>query len=96
MKTIKVKDCNELGLTDKQLKAAKAVYTAIRNASKAGVVFWDNYGQLQCYNSNKIDLPVPDQSKEISLDSCDPTYYEQLNNFKSGNSDDPLYFDILT
>ncbi|HSH52511.1 MAG TPA: hypothetical protein VK982_12375 [Bacteroidales bacterium] len=83
----------DLELTEVQLKAAKAVYRAMRKASKLGVVFWDNYGTLQCYNARKITTPVPDESKEISLDENDPTYYERLDNFISGNADDPLFFD---
>lgn len=83
----------DLGLTDEQLKAAKAVYKAMRKASKLGVAFWDNYGTLQCYNSNKISCPVPDSDREISLWEHDPTYWEQLDNYSSGNADDELFYD---
>ena len=85
----------DLELTDEQLKAAKAVYRAMRKASKLGVHFWDNYGILQCYNGNKITCPVPDENKEISLYYNDPTYYEILDNFTSGNADDELFFDLV-
>ena len=50
----------ECVLTPAQLKAAKRVYAAIKAAGKLGVGFWDNYGTLECYNSTKITMPVPD------------------------------------
>jgi hypothetical protein len=83
----------DLDLTDEQIKAAKAVYRAMRKASKLGVVFWDNYGTLQCYNAEKITCPVPDSDKEISMWEHDPTYSEILDNFRSGNADDELFYD---
>jgi len=85
----------KLELTDKQLKAAKDVYKAMKAAGKLGVCFWDNYGTLQCYNSKKISLPLPDDSHEKSLREYDPTYYELLNNFSSGNADDELFYNVL-
>lgn len=86
---------DNLNLTDKQLKATKDVYKAMRVAGKLGVKFWDNYGVLQCYNSKKISAPLPDDTLENSFNDYDPTYYELLNNFSSGNADDTLYYDIL-
>lgn len=83
-----------LELTDKQLKAAKVVYKAMREAGKLGVYFWDNYGTLQCYNAKKITLPVPDDKSEFSLRDYDPTYYEILKNYSAGNADDELFFDL--
>jgi len=85
----------KLELTDKQLKAAKDVYKAMKAAGKLGVYFWDNYGTLQCYNSKKISLPRPDASRDKSLQEYDPTYYELLNNFSSGNADDELFYNVL-
>jgi len=83
----------ELELTNEQLKAAKAVYRAMRKAAKLNVHFWDNYGNFQCYNGNKIKRPMPDPSREISIEDYDPTYSEETYNFHAGNSDDPLFFD---
>lgn len=83
-----------LELTETQLKAAKAVYKAMREAGRLGVCFWDNYGTLQCYNSKKITLPVPDDKSEFSLRDYDPTYYEMLKNYSAGNADDELFFDL--
>ena len=86
---------DNLELTDKQLKAAKDVYKAMRTAGKLGVGFWDNYGTLQCYNAKKISLPRPDNNCNKSLQDYDPTYYELLNNYSSGNADDELFYNVL-
>jgi len=97
----------ELMLTDKQKLAAKAVYKAMRAASKLGVSFWDNYGTLTAYNSTKIVVPFMvdhDQHEyDASEDHFDATsdpgmyvlYYENLNNFFPGNSDDKFYAKII-
>ena len=86
---------DNLELTPEQLKAAKKVYKAMREAGKLGVYFWDNYGTLQCYNGKKISLPVPDNTNEISICDFDPTYYEMLKNYSSGNADDELFYNVL-
>ena len=84
----------EFELTSDQLKAAKAVYRAMRKAHKLGVIFWDNYGAMQCYNSRKISCPVPDSSYEYSLLDNNVSYYEPLKNFQAGNADDELFFNL--
>ena len=86
---------DDLQLTSEQLKAAKKVYKAMKIAGKLGVYFWDNYGTLQCYNAKKISLPVPDDTNEISIRDCDPTYYEMLKNYSTGNADDELFYNVL-
>lgn len=82
-----------LELTQEQLKATKAVFTAIKKANKLGVSFWDNYGSLQAFNNKKMDLPTP-FGGEFSLNELDPTYTEILpmGAFYSGNADDELFF----
>ena len=81
-------------LSTAQLKAAKAVYKAMRAAEKLGVKFWSDYGTLSCCNGRAMTLPVPDHTLPYELSENPVTYYENLNNFNNGNADDPLYFDI--
>lgn len=83
----------ELKLTAEQLKAAKSVYRAMRKAHKLNVVFWDDYGTLSCFNREKITrLNMDGKTKgNISIRKYDITYYEHLDNFKCGNSDDEVW-----
>jgi hypothetical protein len=80
-------------LTKEQIKAVKSVERAMRKASKIGVHFWDDYGSLRAYNNNKIYLPVPDINGTIELNY---DFVEKVNvdNFHSGNADDPLYIEF--
>lgn len=80
-------------LSAKQLNAAKKVYAAMRKAALVGVTFWDNYGILECYNSNSIGKPKPIYAP-YELSENPVTYSENLKNFQYGNADDPLYFDF--
>ena len=83
-----------LELTEHQIQLAKKVYTAIRKAGKAGLNFWDDYGNLSCYNSKKITHPVPDEQHKINIrEHKNVVYWENLNNFFAGNADDPLFAD---
>jgi hypothetical protein len=88
-----MEDFEELELTKEQIKAAKAVYSAIKKAEKLGVEFWDNYGTLSCYNGLKIDcIEMDDRRGGIPLSENENlVYYELLKNFHAGNSDDPIW-----
>jgi hypothetical protein len=83
---------DECVLTPAQLKAAKKVYKAMLLAGKLGVVFWDNYGTLECYNGHSITKPASGLGMCYELSENPVTYSEDLNNFKCGNADDPLFF----
>ena len=100
------KQIGNLKLNEKQLKAAKDVYKAIRAASKLGVHFWDNYGVLTAYNSKKIVTPIMNDytmqltdSLSLFKASTSPNdevlYYENLRNFHAGNADDEFYARII-
>lgn len=95
-------DYEILELTTEQKKAAKKVYAAIRAAHKIGVGFWDNYGTLSAYNSNRITLPVPSNNFHqkgigVAMDDHNVSYYETLPpmSFNAGNADDPLFYNII-
>lgn len=85
-------------LTDEQLKAAKAVYAAMRKAAKLGVEFWDMYGILSCYNGRVFrsiqmeDIPngIPAHNAEGSV----LVYFEYLQNFAHGQADDPFWLEL--
>ena len=81
-------------LSAAQLKAAKAVYKAMKSAGKLGVHFWDDYGTMRAYNNRAITMPVPEAAGHYDLSENPVTYYEVLSNFHNGNADDSLYFNI--
>lgn len=73
------------------MKAIKEVETAMKNASKKGVHFWDNYGSLTAFNNNEIHLPVPFECGDSIPLNTHHTYSLNINNFHAGNADDQLY-----
>jgi predicted peroxiredoxin len=44
----------KLKLTKEQMKAVKKVERALKEATKLGVKFWEDYGNLVAYNDNAI------------------------------------------
>lgn len=88
------KDYEELELTKDQIKAAKAVYSAIRKAGKLGVHFWDDYGTFSAYNGNKIRRLAMDYENDrtdIEVHDNNLEYHETLKNYHAGNADDKVY-----
>ncbi|RAJ28891.1 hypothetical protein [Pedobacter cryoconitis] len=102
-------EVEKLKLTDAQLKSAKAVFKAMKNASKLGVHFWDNYGTLTAYNSKKVSVPimVDRENDEYKMRESEKhfrasegtgsevLYYEVVKNFHAGNADDQFYAEII-
>lgn len=86
------------GLTEEQLKASKAVYTAMKKAGKLGVIFWDMYGTLTCYNGKKFrGISMEDIDNGIQALNCEGeelTYSERLSNFQCGCSDDNVWLEL--
>ncbi|CAD0220376.1 hypothetical protein [Chryseobacterium sp. JV274] len=80
------------GLNSEQKKAAKAVFSAMRKAGKLGVEFWDMYGTLTAYNGKKfrgISMDdIPNAIQVVNSEGSELTYWEQLENFSPGCSDD--------
>lgn len=85
-------------LSDEQIKSAKKVYKAIRNAGKLGVEFWDMYGRLTAYNGNVFSrLHMEERENTIQIingEGEELVYSEPLNNFSAGCSDDNVYAEI--
>lgn len=88
-------DFEKYELTEEQLKAAKAVYRAMRRAAKLNIQFWDDYGTLSCFNGNKIKAIQPDKHDAPNAidirNEYDVTYNERLTNIHNANADDDLY-----
>jgi len=86
-------DYEKLELTREQIQAAKSVYRAIRKAAELNVEFWDDYGTLACYNGNTIECLEMDERghSDIEIHENNIYYYELLDNFHPGNSDDRVY-----
>lgn len=78
-------------LTEDQIKAIKKVETAMNNAKKAGVFFWDDYGSMAAYNHNIIGQPVPDHYTLTEKMNESKIYRLRVGNFGAGNADDQLY-----
>lgn len=87
-------ESGELEMTPEQIKAAKSVYKAMREAAKLNVQFWDDYGTLACYNGNKLKgFQMHSVSDSFVSTDYDPQYSEMLKNFQAGNADDPRYWE---
>jgi len=86
-------DYEDLGLTEKQEKAAKAVYRAMRKAATLNVKFWDDYGTLSCYSGNNFrGYSMEADPGGISYyKHPEIAYHENLTNFAAGNADDELW-----
>lgn len=88
----------DLYFTTEQEKVIKAMDRLMRKAEKLGVSFWDNYGTLTAYNSNKISKPDVTEDGKFGYEGGDVNgYIEEIysRNFYAGSADDPLSFDIL-
>lgn len=81
---------NDYSLNSEQIKTIKDVEAAMKTAAKMGVGFWDDYGTLTAFNSNEIELPVPDKGIGPILNR-NHVYTLKVKNFFAGNADDELY-----
>lgn len=82
-------------LTDEQIKACKKVFKAMKEAGKLKVQFWDMYGTLTAYNGKVfIGISMDDIDNGIQIVNAEGeelTYYERLDNFSPGCSDDNVW-----
>ncbi|WP_213279351.1 hypothetical protein [Chryseobacterium indologenes] len=86
------------GLNTEQKKAARSVFSAMRKAGKLGVEFWDMYGTLTAYNGKKfrgISMDdIPNGIQVVNSEGSELTYWEQLENFSPGCSDDDVWLEL--
>lgn len=85
-------------LTEKQIKACKKVFKAMKEAGKLGVEFWDMYGTLTAYNGKvfrRLSMTdIPNGIQIINAEGSELTYYEPLSNFQAGCSDDDVWAEL--
>ena len=80
----------DYSITGDQMKAIKNVEKAMKEAEKAGIHFWDNYGSFTAYNAKVIGCPVPDKTVGPQL-NYNHIYSLKVKNFHAGNADDQLH-----